>query len=434
MGLFTDHPYTAVTATINQIVVAHDDEYEPEAQLPTLLDAIRAQPTSGGTEAARAVRKNLKHGSVKEQIRSLVVLELLVGNGGSGKAMRGLYNDHKLLACMSQCYVDMQRPGKVRRKIAGLAAEWRVYEDVSGYEGVSNFYKLVPEKTKLRRYRNTNVTHSGRVVPDFMRDRPDENYNVFNDEGNIIQGDIVLRESGANSRNSSRSSFSHHSGNHLGNDPPKTNAQLNKQFRIPKIDYLKERPKIQTLLAQTAQHSTALANLITQLPAGTLAIDDRRCYAEFDICRQLRRKILRYLQLVDSEEFLGSLIAANDSVIATLQRFSDACKEKHDDSYYETESEDERNTSVRSASDGRSGLSLGNNSLDNSGISLNNSRASLDDKMEEVLRNKRAPPPPPTRRKPLSQRVEEGDSESEEDPFGDTHMVVFIGIPVEVVS
>ena len=109
----------------------------------------------------------------------------------------------------------------------------------------------------------------------------------------------------------------------------------------------------------------------------------------FETCKQLRRQILRYIHLVESEQYIGGLLNANDELVKGLMAFEIMDKSIDDDSDSYNE---EGNVSAAMAS---------------------------------MNMNESAPPKPP---RPTSipmppQRVEP-DSEPEEDeddPFGDSN-------------
>lgn len=112
----------------------------------------------------------------------------------------------------------------------------------------------------------------------------------------------------------------------------------------------------------------------------------------FETCKQLRRQILRYIHLVESEQYIGGLLNANDELVKGLMAFELMDKSIDDDSDSDNE---EGNVSAAEAAMANMGM------------------------------NESAPPKPP---RPTSipmppQRVEP-DSEPEEDeddPFGDSN-------------
>ncbi|GMF94381.1 unnamed protein product [[Candida] boidinii] len=61
---------------------------------------------------------------------------------------------------------------------------------------------------------------------------------------------------------------------------------------------------------------------------GDLSIHSSKANDQFDKCRAIRRKVLRYLQLVDKEEFLGPLLHANDQLVTALKKYEEYSKPK----------------------------------------------------------------------------------------------------------
>ena len=85
--------------------------------LPELIDSIKLQST-GPTEAARAIRKKLKYGSVHRQIRTLVLLDGLIQNAGN--RFQTTFADEPLLERLRVCGTsDLAHP-RVRAKCTEL--------------------------------------------------------------------------------------------------------------------------------------------------------------------------------------------------------------------------------------------------------------------------------------------------------------------------
>lgn len=59
---------------------------------------------------------------------------------------------------------------------------------------------------------------------------------------------------------------------------------------------------------------------------------DREVMTQVETCKQLRRQVLRYIQHVESEQWLGSLIHANEELVNALMAFEVLDKSVEDDS------------------------------------------------------------------------------------------------------
>ena len=74
----------------------------------------------------------------------------------------------------------------------------------------------------------------------------------------------------------------------------------------------------------------------------------------FETCKQLRRQILRYIQIIESDEFLGGLIHANEELIGALMAFEVLDRSVDDDS--DSELEEAQHLSRQSAAAEKSAM------------------------------------------------------------------------------
>jgi hypothetical protein len=100
----------------------------------------------------------------------------------------------------------------------------------------------------------------------------------------------------------------------------------------------RERPQILETLAAASVASTNLLNALKLVNRETTRVsEDAECINRFDLCKKLRHQILRYIQHIESEEFLGGLIHANEELVTALMAF-----EVLDKSYdYDSDSDDD---------------------------------------------------------------------------------------------
>ena len=66
--------------------------------------------------------------------------------------------------------------------------------------------------------------------------------------------------------------------------------------------------------------------------------DNPEVMQRFETCKTLRRQILRYIHLVESEQYIGGLLNANDELVKGLMAFEVMDKSIDDDSDSEDES------------------------------------------------------------------------------------------------
>ena len=93
-------------------------------------------------------------------------------------------------------------------------------------------------------------------------------------------------------------------------------------------------------IAQSSIASTNLLNSMRHLNRETERVSENtECLKRFETCKALRRQILRYIQLVESEQWIGSLLNANDDLVKALIAFEVADKSVDDDSDSDEETE-----------------------------------------------------------------------------------------------
>lgn len=310
MGFLTDHPHTSITDTIDRVVSTK--EYTLEVELGTLVGLIRNKTSdyeyvTNQQEAARALRKKLKYGNKLQQSRSLDLLDLFVSQGIKFEA---LYNDDKLIERLSGIALNKvpdsrgtRYNSKIVKKCANYVLGW--YNDIvaEGKQGNRSYASFVELGRNVKRHYSRAQNRRGRS--NFMEDQAD---------------DSIL----ASHQNNS--------------------DQL---YGIPQIDIKKAAPTIRVVISDGLAAAIALQNALMVLPQGKSSIDDEEATAKFIQARALRRKVLRYLQLITEGEFLGSLIHANDELVRALSEYDERgadSAEADTDEFYSDEDEDQESS------------------------------------------------------------------------------------------
>ncbi|KAK5779630.1 hypothetical protein RI543_003522 [Arxiozyma heterogenica] len=349
MGFLSDHPHTAITDEINRIVSSR--KYSLDAELGPLVDLIRSpldlgthddistehQYISNQEEAARSFRKKLKWGNELQQLRTLELLGLFIGQGLKFSV---LYNDFKLIERLTVIALNQKLNGNGQhyaKEVINYARlcilnwyeyiESRNYKNKRCYESIVKLYKYVKNhKMKEIVATTSNDLTAIRLKNNFMDDSADETVFQYDDPHNM-------------NRN-------------------KDDAK----YRIPKIDLKKEDPKIQIIISDALAAAIALENSLMVLPVDANAMEDEDCTTKFVQARAIRRKVLRYLQLVTEGKFLGSLLHANDELVKALTAYDKRCQPETDDdelvydsddslANYESDEEEEDDESETSATE-----------------------------------------------------------------------------------
>ncbi|EDO18967.1 hypothetical protein Kpol_2002p37 [Vanderwaltozyma polyspora DSM 70294] len=107
------------------------------------------------------------------------------------------------------------------------------------------------------------------------------------------------------------------------------------------FDVNKEIPKIKELIADALSVSIALNNALLRLKPGVYSIDDEQSTACFIKAREIRRKILKYLQIIQSGDLLGGLIHANDEIVTSLKKYdAQSGIDEYDKNKYDNSNDD----------------------------------------------------------------------------------------------
>lgn len=438
MPIFGEKPHTSITVKIDQLSKPHRNEDLEDESIELFLDdliqLIKLQPSTGATEAARAIRKNIKYGnSPDEQVQALNLLELLVLNSGP-KIGPILSSDDKLLDVLKGVMSGSGRTGlggnydpRVQQKVRNLAIGWKLeLKDLDGYKYMASLWKFLPR---------LHLRQASASQSDF-EDGGSKKYDHSGPRGatRVASPPLSPREESRKSPPPRPMAISPYTAAKQDNDKRKKSKKKSKrrkngivyadsEYQIPQINYKVEAPKIRTVIANCHTHTTALHNALLALPTGTNALDDTKVTAEFEKCRKIRRSVLRYLQYVGAgdeasksrevlamdEEFLGSLIVANEQLVSTFQEFDKACgyseqnpaptyEDESDESYYLSDSSDDE------LSRGMQDVTVGSSAS-------------------------RPAPPPPAKREPIYEPAPvvassvTGGTVDSDDPFGDSNAV-----------
>ena len=320
MGFLTEHKHTEITNHLDRILSSKS--YDLDLEVPELVDLIRTknEPVyiDNQEEAARVLRKKLKYGNKLQQSRSLETLHILIT---SGVKLTVLYNDEKLLDRLRVIGLGTSRlqdgngltySSKVLRKCSKYMILWCQYIIQNGVSNDRCYNKLFSSCSRVKQYRlssrGSSVRSSGFLDDDAMEFDAD--------------------------------------------DYAQTVTDPDRKYRIPKIDLNKAAPKIKSTISDSLAAAVSLQNALVAMPPGADAMDDKRATECFVQARAIRRKVLRYLQLVTEGEFLGALIHANEELVAALTKYDEMCR--GDDDEVGLEGSDANSYSSEEVSSGQS--------------------------------------------------------------------------------
>ncbi|KAI9829159.1 MAG: putative actin patch assembly and actin polymerization protein [Thelocarpon impressellum] len=399
-------PYTAITVQIEQLTSDYYDENDLSG-IVDLIEVIRLQ-SSGPAEAARAIRKKLKYGSVHRQLRALTLLDGLVQNAGA--RFQRVFLDEPLLERLRFAATDPVSDAEVRAKCKALFGQWSVtYKDTPGMERFTALYSQLPQRKKPRPQQQSKVLRE--TEEEASRD-PHEHHQPVSPSSSSFRPRAVSVPS-PTALSPTTSSFS------KGKDKDR------KKTKARSFDLEKEKPQLLQTLASSSVASTNLLNALKLINRESKRVsEDPEVTQRFETCKVLRRQILRYIQHVESEQWLGGLIHANEELVTALMAYEVLDKSVEDDS----DSEDEWDADD-ATSRARRRSSATTKDIVNSVAGLSIHKTAPPAPRRDSKPNTTLPSPPPRNGKGRAASSDEDtddkeEEEDEDDPFADRNAVV----------
>lgn len=95
----------------------------------------------------------------------------------------------------------------------------------------------------------------------------------------------------------------------------------------------KEKPGMLQVIASSSVASTNLTNALKLVNREIQRVSEvPEVVKRFEVCKQLRRQVLQYIQHVESEDFLGSLLQVNEELVNALMSYEVLDKSVENDS------------------------------------------------------------------------------------------------------
>ncbi|TPX10265.1 uncharacterized protein E0L32_001462 [Thyridium curvatum] len=405
-------PYSAVTVTIERLT---SEAYEEDdlSGIPDLVEVIKLQDATGATEAARAIRKKLKYGSVHRQLRALTLLDGLIQN--AGPRFQRTFADETLLERLRVCGTSDLSDPEVRKKCSELFRSWATdYKNTPGLERIAKLYKELPRRKQVVTQERSKVIR--------------ETENPFGEEeeeaARAMAGPSSSRASPPSTQTTGRiESFSY-----LGSSKDKKKKDKDRKGRKGKpFDLEAEKEAMKTTVADASMAATGLLNALQSINREQERISENQLVLDrFEACKSLRRRVLRYIYHVESEQWLGGLLHANDELVTALMTFEQLDRSIDADSDSDDDLAEQAHLYRMITEKAKEGASPTNPVPEMGGLSM---------EPNPPLPTRPAAPPRPMGAKPTSSRppprpqpddsdADSYEDEDENDPFADRNAVV----------
>jgi len=320
------HAFSAVTVQVDRLT---SEQYEEDdiSGIVDLIEVIRIQ-SSGPTEAARALRKKLKYGNTHRQIRALVILDALIQNAGA--RFQKAFADEPLLERLRVLARDEMVDAEVRQKVNVLFRQWAVaYKGTPGLERIAALHKELP-RTKRPQPQHSRIVRQ----QDDEAAREREEHSPPPSPPKARRPEAHHASSSTPSRPVALGATSQSSSSFFKRD------RKSKKGRGQPFNLEKEKGQMLETIASANVASTNLLNGLTLINREQQRVSENtEVMRRFETCKQLRRQILRYIHLVESEQYIGGLLNANDELVKGLMAFEIMDKSIDDDSDSDNDNE-----------------------------------------------------------------------------------------------
>jgi hypothetical protein len=293
----SEKPHSSITNWVDILTSINYDE-EAYDGIPELVDSINLQGL-GPTEASRAIRKKVKHGDAHHQYRALVILKALVEN--CGHKFQTTFADGYLTDALKNLASDPSTDAKVKTKLFAVLASWNAqFKSDPSMSLVANLYKQCRPSTQRDR-----AFPDSALDNDFERKRAQKEEvkkRAKKEKEEAKEAERARKEEEATRERERTKNM------HKGKRPP--------------FNFEKEKPQVLTCIANSSQASSNLVNAITLVNQETDSLSANERVQECLLnATQARKPIIRYIQLVENEELIGTLIETNERIIAAMEMY-----------------------------------------------------------------------------------------------------------------
>jgi len=218
---------------------------------------------------------------------------------------------------------------QVRQKCKVLFVQWaNEYKDTAGLQSIANLYKEFPKTGRPAAARQkvleqTEPHDSDSEVP-AVASSADHSRTPSNVQAQTVANPVQSRPVTLTPTHSSFSAKLAKTKNKLGGSSKSSGLAFNLG---------REKENMTNCIARSSIASTNLLNGLQLINRETERVSENpEVVNRFDICKTLRRQILMYIQNVESDEWIGSLVNANDELVKALTAYEIMDRSIEDDS------------------------------------------------------------------------------------------------------
>ncbi|KAF7784048.1 hypothetical protein Agabi119p4_213 [Agaricus bisporus var. burnettii] len=297
-----EKPHSSITDWV-EIMTAPQTEEESFEGVFELVDAINLQ-ASGPSEAARALRKKMKHGGAHQQYRAIVIMRSLIDN--VPQKMKLAFSDSQFLDVLSGILLDEYINKRVKKKLTVVLLAWQdQFKDDSEMAAFQRLYSQV--KGKNHRLSNDMMMNyvTEQKEKDAKKEKEKREAREARKREEAEERERIKKEKEMEKERSKK-------------DGRKT------ETRKRLFDFEKDKPKVMNSIVEASQASSNLINAIVRVNLETDSLEGNAEVQDWlTKAKDAKKVIVRYTQLVENEEIIGTLIETHERLEAALNTYID---------------------------------------------------------------------------------------------------------------
>ncbi|GAA6037811.1 hypothetical protein JCM8097_005050 [Rhodosporidiobolus ruineniae] len=309
-GGMGEKPRSSVSALIDILCTSkyEEDDYDG---ITELVESINLQPTTGPTEASRAVRKKLKYSDTHGQLRALTILKALVENCGT--RFQTTFANERLVDRIKLMAGDPTTDPRVKKKLMSVLASWYVtFKDDPRMQLVAGLYKSCGGGKQASRSAATEAYEAQQAR--YERESAERTARKEAERrAREAEKERLAKEKADKARRK---------------EQERAGASAGARAKRPKFEFEKEKPRIMGAVATGTQSAQALIMALQRVNREKESVTTNARVQEcLEKAKQDRRALIRYIQLItnsekdDEGEYIGTLLATNEQIINAVQLY-----------------------------------------------------------------------------------------------------------------
>ncbi|GAA6046344.1 hypothetical protein JCM3770_004874 [Rhodotorula araucariae] len=303
-GNLGEKPRSSISALID--ILCLDKYAEDDLDGVTeLVESINLQPTTGPTEASRAIRKKLKYSNIHGQLRALTILKTLVEN--CGPRFQTTFANERLLERIKVLAGDPNTEPQVKKKVMSVLGSWHLqFKDDPKMQLVAGLYKSCGGGKQASRSAATEAYEAQQARYEreaaLRAERKEAEHRAREAEK-----ERLAKEKADKARR-------------------KEQARVGtSRARRPPFNFEQEKPKIMAAVGQGTQAAQRLVNALQLVNREKESVTTNARVQEcLEKAKVERKALIRYIQLIDQDaegDFIGALIATNEQIINAVHMY-----------------------------------------------------------------------------------------------------------------